>query len=191
MEKEKPPIFGMIQRSGEVVIRDAHLRRVALGNDRIVLSGDYGARLSGKSLEDKFKAVPKALANDTLIDLAFGNGVFVGGGLHALRMRSRDGLEWIDRVVGEEGEHLNSMIFDGKQFVGIGQGATYTSQDGARWNRTPNKNAPTVAVFGNGVYIGALWPGKVLHSTDGIEWYGVYKFPNNVLSLAFGKLGTQ
>ncbi|MFQ3592673.1 MAG: hypothetical protein SNJ82_05705 [Gemmataceae bacterium] len=63
-----------------VMVRDAHLRRVARGNDRIVFTGDYGARLSGKSLDETFQAVPKASAKDTLIDLAFGNGVFVGGG---------------------------------------------------------------------------------------------------------------
>jgi hypothetical protein len=172
-----------------VMVRDAHLRRVAMGNGRIVFTGDYGARLSGKSLDDKFQAVPKASAKDTLIDLAFGNGVFVGGGLHALRMRSKDGLEWTDRTVGEEGEHINSMIFDGKQFVGIGQGATYTSPDGVSWKRTPNKNAPTAAAFGDGVFVGTLWPGKILRSTDGIDWVEVHKFPHNVLTLTHGRIG--
>jgi hypothetical protein len=172
-----------------VMVRDAHLRRVARGNGRIVFTGDYGARLSGKTLDEKFQAVPKASAKDTLIDITFGNGVFVGSGLHALRMRSKDGLDWTDRTVGEEGEHINSMIFDGKQFVGIGQGATYTSPDGAEWKRTPNKNAPTVAAFGQGVYVGAVWPGKLLRSSDGIDWAEVHLFPHNVLTLAYGQIG--
>lgn len=172
-----------------VMVRDAHLRRVARGNARIVFIGDYGARLSGPTLNDKFIAVPKASAKDTLIDIAFGNGVFVGGGLHALRMRSRDGLAWTDRKVGEEGEHINSMIFDGKQFVGIGQGATYRSQDGAQWERIPNQNAPTVAAFGDGVYVGALWPGKLLQSRDAIRWDQVQELPNHVLTLEHGVLG--
>jgi hypothetical protein len=93
-----------------VMVRDAHLRRVARGNGRIVFTGDYGARLSGKIARRQVpRPCPKASAKDTLIDIAFGNGYFVGSGLHALRMRSKDGLEWTDRTVGEEGEHINSI----------------------------------------------------------------------------------
>jgi hypothetical protein len=172
-----------------VMVRDAHLRRVAFGQERVVFTGDYGARLSAKSLDDKFDAVPRASAKDTLIDIAFGNGYFVGGGLHGLRMRSQDGLVWTDHVVGEEGEHINTMIFDGKQFVGIGQGATYRSPDGQAWERTPNTNAPTVATFGDGAYVGALWPGKVLRSEDGIRWDEVLELPHNVLAIAHGRFG--
>jgi hypothetical protein len=168
---------------------DAHLRRFAQGNDRLVLVGDYGARLSRKIDTDKFEAVPKSPAKDTLIDLAFGNGVFVGGGLHGMRMRSKDGLVWTDRTLGEEGEHINSMIFDGKQFVGVGQGATYRSPDGLKWERLPNINAPTACAFGKGVYVGSLWPGKLLRSTDAIRWEPVREFPHHILALTHGDLG--
>ena len=170
---------------------DAHLRRFAQGTDRLVVVGDYGARLVRIGDADKFGFVPKALAKDTLIDIAFGNGVFVGGGLHGLRMRSKDGLEWTDRVLGEEGEHINSMIFDGKQFVGIGQGATYRSPDGQKWERIPNVDAPTVAAFGNGIYVGSLWPGKLLRSTDGIRWEKTHELPHHILSVSYGSLGTK
>ena len=68
-------------------------------------------------------------------------------------MTSEDGLTWTDRVVGEEGEHINAMIFDGKRFVGIGQGATYFSLDGKAWERVPNRNAPTTATRGGDVYV--------------------------------------
>jgi hypothetical protein len=175
----------------KVLRHDAHLRRVAQGNERVVLVGDYGARLSRKIDAEKFEAVQKALAKDTLIDIAFGNGVFVGGGLHGLRMRSKDGLEWTDRIVGEEGEHINSMIFDGKQFVGIGQGATYRSPDGEKWERISNNDAPTACAFGNGVYVGSLWPGKLLRSTDAIRWEQVRELPHHVLALTYGKLGKK
>lgn len=173
----------------KVMRHDAHLRRIATGKDRLVAVGDYGARLMCKAGATKWEAVPKAKATDTLIDIAFGNGVFVGGGLHALRMRSEDGLIWTDRTVGEEGEHINAIIFDGKQFVGIGQGATYTSPDGKNWQRTPNKNAPTAATYGEKIYIGVLWPGRIMRSIDGIQWKEVHKFPHHILGLAHGHLG--
>ncbi|TVP96777.1 MAG: hypothetical protein EA381_16625 [Planctomycetaceae bacterium] len=172
-----------------VMRRDAHLRRVAEGNGLLVAVGDYGARLVRKLDEEMFQAVPDAAARDTLIDIAFGNGVFVGGGLHGLRIRSEDGLKWEERVVGEEGEHINTMIFDGRQFVGIGQGATYLSPDGRTWERIPNQNAPTAAAFGEGVFVGSLWPGKLLRCTDGIAWEPTQEMPHHVLALAFGRLG--
>jgi hypothetical protein len=170
---------------------DAHLRRIAYGDGRLVVLADYGARLARKPGEAKFEAVPKPSARDTLIDIAFGNGVFVGGGLHGLRMRSVDGLDWTDRVVGEEGEHINAMIFDGKQFVGIGQGATYFSPDGQTWRREPNENAPTTAAFAKGTYVGSLWPGKLLRSTDAVHWKQVHECPHHVLGLAHGRLGPE
>lgn len=168
---------------------DAHLRRIASGNGKLVAIGDYGARLVRDSGAELFQANTKATAKDTLIDITFGNGAFVGGGLHGLRMRSEDGLNWTDRVVGEEGEHINAMIFDGRQFVGIGQGATYTSPDGKTWQRTPNENAPTAAAFGNGVYVGSLWPGKLLTSRDGISWKPTHESPQHILGFAYGRLG--
>lgn len=174
----------------KVLRHDAHLRRGVLGaNGQLVVIGDYGARLSRKAVGDQWQAVPNAAARDTLIDLAFGNGVFVGGGLHGLRMRSRDGLDWTDRVTGEEGEHINAMIWDGRQFVGVGQGGTYLSQDGKAWRREANESAPTAATFAEGIFIGTLWPGKILRSTDGIRWKQVHQFPHHILALAHGQLG--
>lgn len=184
---ERSPILD----DAKVIRRDAHMRRIAFGNGLAVIAGDYGARLARKEGAAMFDAVLQASAQDTLIDLAFGNGRFVGGGLHGLRMRSTDGLQWTDRTVGEEGEHINTMIFDGEQFVGIGQGATYTSPDGKTWQRMPNENAPTVATFGYGVYVGSLWPGKLLRSTDGIHWKPVFELPHHILGLGHGRLGIE
>ena len=168
---------------------DASLRRIAQGNGRVVIVGDYGARLVRKDDAALFEIAQGTLAADTLIDIAFGNGVFVGGGMHGLCMRSEDGLTWTDRATGEEGEHINAMIWDGRQFVGIGQGGTYLSKDGKAWRREPNENAPTTAAFGAGIFIGSLWPGKLLRSTDGIHWKQVHEFPHHILALAHGRLG--
>ena len=169
--------------------RDAALRRIALGGGRAVIVGDYGARLVREGKAPQFTALPGIPARDTLVDITFGNGVFVGAGMHGLRMRSEDGITWTDRTVGEEGEHINAMIWDGAQFVGLGQGGTYLSPDGRNWRREPNQNAPTIATFGNGVFLGALWPGKLLRSTDGMRWEQVHEFSHHVLGLAHGRLG--
>lgn len=162
------------------------LRRAAWGNDRFVAVGDRGRRATsrdGLAWED----APQTKAIDTLIDVAFGNGQFVGVGLHGLRMRSEDGLAWSAAERGNEGEHLNTVLFTGKQFVGIGAGATYLSADGAKWERTPNQDAPTTACYGAGQFIGSLWKGRIVASSDGIAWREVYKATEHVEAVAFGE----
>jgi hypothetical protein len=163
------------------------LRRAVYGKDRYVAVGDFGRRamsIDGKKWQD----TPGAKAIDTLIDVAFGNDVFVGVGLHGLRMRSADGLAWTDRQVGEEGEHLNSVLWTGDRFVAIGQGATYFSKDGAQWTREKNDDAPTIATFGNGVFVGSKWRGRLLTSKDGVKWTETIRSEQPIEALAFGKL---
>lgn len=164
------------------------LRRCAVGKDLLVAVGDFGRKSVTRDVIT-WKNTTNVKPVDTLIDITFGNGVFVGGGMHGLRMRSEDGLTWTDRVIGEEGEHINTILFDGKQFVGVGQGGTYFSPDGKAWTRAPNIDAPTTAAFGNGIYVGALWQGKLMRSTDAITWTNVESVPQNIESLAYGELG--
>jgi hypothetical protein len=130
------------------------LRRVCYGNDRFVGVGDRGRRAAspdGKTWTD----APNVKALDTLIDLAFGRGIFVGVGLHGLRMSSEDGVKWSERISGEEGEHINSVAWTGELFVAVGQGATYVSPDGLKWERHANQNAPLTAVYGNKRFVGS------------------------------------
>lgn len=164
------------------------LRRIAYGNDRFVGVGDRGRRAASPDGKDWTDA-PDVKAIDTLVDVAFGNGVFVGVGLHSLRMTSEDGVKWTDRQVGEEGEHLNAVVWAGDRFVAVGQGATYLSTDGKTWKREANTDAPLTVAFGGGVFVGANWKGRLLRSTDGITWREVHKCEQHVEALAFGNLG--
>ncbi len=161
------------------------LRRFAIGNGLIVGVGDRGRRaVSPDGREWQDAASVKAI--DTLVDVAFGAGRFVGVGLNGLRMTSDDGLNWYNRLVGEEGEHLNSILWTGTQFVAVGDGATFTSADGFAWQRTSNHDAPLTVAYGGNTYIGLNWKGRVLHSTDAVTWKEVFKCPNNLESVAFG-----
>ncbi len=99
------------------------LRRVCWGSDRFVAVGDRGRRATSPD-GIQWTDAPEVKAIDTLIDVAFGHGLFVGVGLHGLRMTSEDGLAWSNRLVGEEGEHINSVAWTGDRFVAVGQGAT-------------------------------------------------------------------
>jgi hypothetical protein len=167
----------------------AILRRLAFGNDYFVGVGDSGKRAvsaNGFTWQD----VPNVKPADTLIDIVFGKGVFVGVGLHGLRMRSEDGLHWTDRQVGEEGEHLNSILWTGERFVAVGMKVTYTSPDGLKWQRHTAINGPLTAAYGNGVFIGARWKGRILRSTDAITWREVFKSEHHVEALAHGVVGS-
>ena len=162
------------------------LRRVAFGNERFVAVGDRGRRSVSKDGRE-WTDTPNVKAIDTLIDVAFGNGVFVGVGLHGLRMSSPDGVTWSERLIGEEGEHINSVVWTGERFVAVGQGATYTSADGLQWERIPNKDAPLIAVFGRGVFVGSNWRGRLLRSTNAIDWKVVFQAEQHLEAIAFGE----
>jgi len=162
------------------------LRRVAFGNDLCVGVGDRGRRAVSKDGGLTWEDVPNTKAVDTLIDVAFGNGIFVGVGLHGLRISTRDGKQWSERQVGEEGEHCNTVVWTGEKFVAIGQGATYLSADGEKWERVFNHDAPTTAAFGNKSFVGTSWKGRLLHSTDGVKWREVLKSEHHLEAVGFG-----
>ena len=161
------------------------LRRIAYGGNMFVGVGDRGRRAVSKN-GTEWTDAPDVKAMDTLIDVAFGKGVFVGVGLNGLRMSSEDGLKWANRQVGEEGEHLNSILWAGDRFVAVGLGATFTSPDGVNWKRSDNKDAPLFATYGNGVFVGAHWRGRILRSTDAIEWKQVYKSGPHIEAIGYG-----
>lgn len=163
------------------------LRRLAFGNGTFVGVGDRGRRSVSPDGKE-WKDVPDVKALDALVDVAFGNGLFVGVGLHGLRMTSNDGLKWSARISGEEGEHLNSVVWAGDRFVAVGAGATYLSPDGVQWKRAPNADAPLTVAFGKGRFVGASWKGRLLASPDGVKWEQVHKCEHHVEALAFGEI---
>jgi hypothetical protein len=161
------------------------LRRSAFGKNMWVGVGDRG-RIASSSDAKTWKDVQGTKAIDTLVDVSFGADVFVGVGLNGLRRSSADGAQWSDPMRGEEGEHLNSIVFTGKQFVAVGAGATYFSADGKEWKRVPNKNAPTFATYGGGVFVGTSWRGRLLRSLDAVEWKDAHKCDYPIEAVAFG-----
>ena len=111
--------------------------------------GDRGRRAAspdGRHWTD----APGVKAIDTLIDVAFGPVKHAGHRWRRDFRRRRPQrlahdqsgrLQWANRQVGEEGEHLNSVLWAGGRFVAVGQGATYFSPDGVNWTRKQNKDA--------------------------------------------------
>lgn len=155
------------------------LRRLAWGNGRWVGIGDRG-RLAMTLDCKEWQDAANTKAVDTLIDIAFGNSVFVGVGLHGLRMTSEDGLKWSTPLRGEEGEHLNTVLWTGDRFVAVGAGGTYFSTDGLKWKRELNLDAPVAAAHARNIFIGANWKGRLLHSSDAVEWKQVHRSEHHI-----------
>lgn len=161
------------------------LRRAAVGDGLYVGVGDRGRRaysVNGAEWTD----VEEVRAIDTLIDIAYGNGVFVGVGLHGLRMTTRDGKSWSKPLRGEEGEHLNAILWTGDRFVAVGAGATFMSTDGESWQRHPNEDAPLQIAYGEGVFTGVKWKGRLMHSTDAIHWRQAHRAERHVETVCYG-----
>jgi len=164
------------------------LRRAAPTSERVVVVGDFGRRSMTTDGVEWFNAERPDL-KFTCADVAYGNGTWATGGLHGCRSSSTDGKTWTPPVMGEEGEHINSIVFDGQQFVGIGQGATFFSPDGIDWKRVPNREAPPIATLGNGLYVGFRWPGRIFVSRDAVEWQQVAEWETELTQIGFGQLG--
>jgi len=162
------------------------IRRLAFGKGMIVGVGDRGRRSASNDGGKTWQDSPNTKAIDTLADVCFGRDCFVGVGLNGLRMRTTDGLTWSEPVRGEEGEHLNTVVWNGSQFVAIGFGATYFSPDGTQWVRKPNQSAPLTACFGGGVYLGTQWKGRLLLSRDAVTWAEVHKAEQHIEAVCFG-----
>lgn len=166
------------------------IRRLAFGPNRIVGVGDRGRRVVSSDGGSTWQDAPDAKAIETLVDVVFGGaaaGRFVGVGLNGLRMASDDGLTWSAKQMGEEGEHLNSVIWTGQQFVAIGPGATFSSADGLEWKKSVNRDAPTFSCYGKGVFVGCGWKGRLMVSSDAVEWRQTYKNERNFEAICFGK----
>jgi hypothetical protein len=161
------------------------IRRLAFGKGLVVGVGDRGRRVVTTDYTS-WKDAPEAKAIETLVDVAFGNGKFVGVGLHGLRMSSEDGLVWAAKQTGDEGEHLNSVVWTGKQFAAIGAGATYFSADGVTWEKKTNKDAPANCCYGQGRFAGTAWKGRILISDDALTWREVHKNEKHLEAICWG-----
>ncbi len=166
------------------------IRRIAFGEGIYVGVGDRGRRAWSRDAIH-WEDVPDVKPLETLIDIAHGGGAFVGVGLHGLRWRTLDGRKWLEPIRGEEGEHLNSIVWNGDRFVAVGQGATYLSADGLKWERRANREAPTTVCHYQGVFLGAKWKGRLQASRDGIVWEPVARVDRHIEAVAAGRIGSD
>jgi hypothetical protein len=100
-------------------------------------------------------------------------------------MITTDGVKWTDRQTGDEGEHLNSVVWAKDRFVAAGAGATYISPDGLKWERLANADAPLSVAVGAGTFVGPRWKGRLMRSIDGMKWEEVHKSDVHIEAATF------
>jgi hypothetical protein len=110
--------------------------------------------------------------NDTLLEVAHGNGRFVAVGERGAVVVSTNGTDWVlDRVKGQP--TLSSVAYGNGAFVGVAQGTILSSIDGVTWaarmNRRPSWVEFRTVHFGNGRFVAAGGT-KIFTSTDGVNW---------------------
>jgi hypothetical protein len=162
------------------------IRKAAHGNDvflgigatrRVVTSGDGQM---WKDHPDPERTRPP------FISLAFGNGVFVAGGMHGLRATSKDGERWDNVVKGEVGEHINEIIWTGREFVALGIEVTYKSPDGVTWTKAVSDVRPARGCYGADLFLCTNLRGtECYRSGDAIHWKATPRVADCFFSGAF------
>jgi hypothetical protein len=162
------------------------IQKLAFGNDRFVGIGatrrvvTSSDGLTWKDHPDERQTRPP------FISLAFGNGVFVAGGMHGLRARSTDGETWENVVLGEVGEHLNEIVWTGREFVALGIEVTYKSPDGIEWTKFPSDVRASRGCTGAGLFICTNLRGtECYRSSDAVRWEAVPKDPDRLFTGGF------
>ncbi len=92
-------------------------------------------------------------------------------------------------MTGNEGEHLNAVVWAKDRFVAVGAGVTYTSADGLKWGASANANAPVAVAYGGGGFVGVRWKGRLLWSADGIRWEETHRADRHLEAVAAGPTG--
>ena len=172
---------------------------VAVGN---AIGGEPYAIWSLNGTTSWTRGDASAGAADLLIDVAFGAGVFCAVG-NTIAMSSTDGQVWADRTssLPRTNEQMNSIIFDGTQFVALfGNGDIVTSPNGTTsWTElavtgdytTTNDQGASIQ-HNNGVYIiaggvdGVIW-----RSTDLLAWTREEDVSASIINLADVFYGDQ
>ena len=95
-------------------------------------------------------------------------------------------LQWSEPFDIPGKNMFRSVLWTGGRFVAVGQGGTYLSPNGYDWTRTPNVNWPLTAAYGNGVFVGAQWKGRLLRSNDAITWKQVHKCEFHIEAVTYG-----
>jgi PKD repeat protein len=152
------------------------LAAVVWAGEQFLAFGESGTVLSSDDGLD-WSAVNAGITNDLTI-AAHGNGVTVAGGTGITVYSSTDGGSWtaveldVERLDPWETTRLDSLIWAGDRFVGMGKWFAAVSQNGSSWTINQSR-----AAWGEGIVL--VWDGSAIlrishygvsQSFDGLSW---------------------
>jgi len=138
-------------------------------------------------------------------NIVFANGKFVAVGYSSqfascIVCNSTDGITWTH--VFSTSRRYTQLVYGKDKFIasdiasinGNDQGVMMTSPDGITWtiqnNSTIRDNGPIFITYGAGKFVayalGSAGAGKLIYSTDGINWVPSTQFSNWISGIAFG-----
>ncbi|MDD9268630.1 cadherin-like beta sandwich domain-containing protein [Paenibacillus sp. GCM10023248] len=129
---------------------------------------------------------------DDLVNVYYGNGLFVAVGNAGTILTSSDGITW-DKKTLSGGDDLSAVVYsEGKWVIGGANGVIYTSTDPtivSSWQLAETDGVSSIiwniTVGGNGTLVAVAENGEILYSTDGGEiWH-------NDFTNAFGFYGVH
>ncbi len=164
----------------------------AFGTNRFVVGSSKGVFVS----TDGHSWSKAATVLNTLSDVAFGNGQFVGVSSSYAYWRSADGSTWISQNLGDVQAVFSQVDYvNGRYFIlGYENSSSpthflYTSADAATWTGPVplNTNGLFKVIYGNGLYLGlnqvltlnGTWS-EFRTSTDGVTWSAPDQFTNHI-----------
>jgi hypothetical protein len=149
------------------------------GANAFVAVGDNGLRVrstdGGATWINAAQTFPGTDAPVTLGAVAIGNGVVVAAGAGGRRIRSKNGMDWIDVAAG--GTNIGSVLFvEGRFMAYADNGVVFLStDDGHGWSPQTELDPPGDSVasgpLGSGrLWVGVAWPATIKTSSNGIAW---------------------
>jgi hypothetical protein len=161
----------------------ANFNDIAYGNNKYVAAG--GPQHNIFTSSDGTSWDNKSLSgNGQLVDLIFGNGVFVAVGTGGHIQTSSDGISWTKTSASSN--NFKGVTYGNSIFVAVaGYGVIYTSTNGINWTETlgvnnsvatsPYKSPPSTSdlfgvTYGNSIFVVVGGSGAVLTSTNGTSW---------------------
>jgi hypothetical protein len=161
----RPAVAG----SGYTLPPSTQLRAVAYGNGTYVVNGDYDDTTAGTrsalfltSPDGSTWTAQPAMNNIGIVDIAFGNGLFVAVGstpgktlTSGVVLTSGDGVHWTQQNSFDI--ELNSVVYGDGTFVLIGYNGNYTSTDGANWTPISKQYAGALYEYSQLLYTGSVF----------------------------------
>jgi len=118
---------------------------------------------------------PLPQPND-LVDVTYGNGLYVAVGINGALVTSTNGQDWLLRQ-SRTIQELHGVSYGAGHFVAVGKDVILTSTNGRDWHSTyPGSFIDLSGVaYGNGLFVAAVRSGfpTFLISSNAVDWTGV------------------